>query len=218
MPGAAGGGDQMPSATGRRDGRPGAFHPPFHVGVIGPGEGATLTDIRAAEEVGAAVARVGAVVFTGGLDGVMAAAARGAARQGGFTVGLLPGTDRTGVDRAYSVAIPTGLGELRNGLLVRACDVLICVGLSWGTLSEVALAVRTGVPVVSLGDLGLPMAGPLRASTPAEAVERALAAAARSIPPANDSAHPRESGTQAGRRAHPRDPPAGRVGGPSGSL
>lgn len=149
----------------------------LHIGVIGPGEEATSADLSAAEDVGAGLARAGAVVFTGGLGGVMAAAARGAAREGGCTVGLLPGTDRAGVDQAYSVVIPTGLGELRNGLLVRASDALVCVALSWGTLSEVALAVRTGVPVVSLCDVGVPLTGPLRASTPAEAVELALAVA-----------------------------------------
>lgn len=152
---------------------------PVYVAVVGPGAGATDEDLRAAEEIGAALAACGAVLVTGGLDGVMAAAARGATRAGGLSVGLLPGTGRDQADPAHSVVIPTGLGELRNALLVRAADVVVCVGLSWGTLSEVALAVRTGVPVVTLGDLGLPLPGPRIATTAAEAVQLALAAAGR---------------------------------------
>jgi hypothetical protein len=69
------------------------------------------------------------------------------------------------------------MGELRNGLLVRAADAVICVPLSWGTLSEVALAVRTGTPVVALGGWDLPLAGPVGAASPDEAVHRALALA-----------------------------------------
>ena len=74
----------------------------------------------------------------------------GVATHGGIVVGLLPGADRAQGDRHLTVAIPTGLGELRNGLVVRAADVVVAVGGSWGTLSEVALAVRTGVPVVAI--------------------------------------------------------------------
>ena len=75
---------------------------------------------------------------------------RGAADVGGVVLGLLPGTDRADANPYVSVAVPTGLGELRNGLLVRSSDVVVSVGGSWGTLSEVALAVRTGVPVVAI--------------------------------------------------------------------
>lgn len=165
-----------------------------HVGVVGPGAGASPADVLAAEEIGAALARSGAVVLTGGLGGVMAAAARGAAREGGRSVGLLPGSDRTHADPSFTVAIPTGLGELRNGLLVRASDALICVALSWGTLSEVALAVRTGVPVVSLGDLGLPLPGPLPAPTPAEAARAALAVAVSGPAGPGSSRRPHQDG------------------------
>jgi hypothetical protein len=94
-------------------------------------------------------------------------------------VGLLPGTDRAAANRWVTVAIPTGLGELRNGLVVRAADAVVAVGGSWGTLSEVALALRTGVPVVALGfwELPAPDGGPAveTASDPADAARRALA-------------------------------------------
>ena len=80
----------------------------------------------------------------------MAAASRGASAAGGTTLGILPGDDRGGRERlGVGVAVATGIGELRNGLLVRSVDALVSVGGSWGTLSEIALACRTGVPVWS---------------------------------------------------------------------
>jgi hypothetical protein len=151
---------------------------PVYVAVIGPGDTATEQDLQHAHESGTALARAGAVVLTGGHGGVMAAAAAGCAAAGGTSIGLLPERDRSRANQASTFTIPTGLGELRNGLLVRAADAVVCVALSWGTLSEVALAVRTGVPVVVLGGWSGPLAGPLSASTPAEAVAMALAAAA----------------------------------------
>jgi uncharacterized protein (TIGR00725 family) len=122
-----------------------------YVGVVGPGAGATAEEVRLAEEVGRLLAGAGLVVVTGGLAGVMEGAARGCELAGGTSIGLLPGADRRGASPHSTVTLPTGLGELRNGLLVRAGDALLAVGSSWGTLSEVALAARTGVPVVLLG-------------------------------------------------------------------
>ena len=90
------------------------------------------------------------VLVCGGLGGVMAAACRGAVSAGGMTVGILPGSDRSAGNEWLTVAIPTGLGELRNGLVVRAADAVIAVGGAYGTLSEVALALKTGVPVIGL--------------------------------------------------------------------
>lgn len=121
------------------------------MGVVGPGDGVGHELLRLAEQVGELLARERLVVVTGGLGGVMGAASRGCEDAGGTSVGLLPGADRRDADPHSTVTLPTGLGELRNGLLVRACDALVAVGSSWGTLSEVALAARTGVPVVLLG-------------------------------------------------------------------
>ena len=101
-----------------------------YVAVVGPGESASAEDIAGAQEVGRLLAQAGSIVLTGGLGGVMAAATEGANAAGGTTVALLPGTDRS-VSSA-TVVIPTGLGELRNGLLVRAADAIIAVGGSWG--------------------------------------------------------------------------------------
>ena len=121
-----------------------------YVGVVGPGTGAGAELVEQAVQVGRLLGSQGAVVVTGGLGGVMAGAARGCTEAGGTSVGLLPGEDRAAANPYLTLALPTGLGELRNGLLVRASEVIIAVGSSWGTLSEVALARRSGVPVVLL--------------------------------------------------------------------
>jgi uncharacterized protein (TIGR00725 family) len=143
-----------------------------HVAVIGAGEGPPDLLARA-EAVGRGLAEGGAVVVSGGLGGVMAAACRGARAAGGLTVGILPGEDRADANRWVSVAVPTGLGELRNGLVVRAADAVIAVGGAFGTLSEIALALKRGTPVVGLGtwELDAPI---LRAADPEEAVAMAF--------------------------------------------
>jgi uncharacterized protein (TIGR00725 family) len=120
------------------------------VAVVGPGTDADPDLLSAAREVGRLLADAGAVVVTGGLGGVMAAAAAGAAEAGGTSVGILPGDDPGAASAGHTVVVPTGLGEMRNALVVRSADAVIAVGGSWGTLSEVALARRTGRPVVVL--------------------------------------------------------------------
>jgi uncharacterized protein (TIGR00725 family) len=127
-----------------------------YVAVVGPAAGATGSDLRHAREVGRRLAESGAVVLTGGHQGVMDAAAGGATGAGGVAIGLLPGRDRSEGSPAHSFLLPTGLGELRNGLLVRSADAVVAVGCSWGTLSEIALARRTGVPLVLLDPWELP--------------------------------------------------------------
>ncbi len=146
-----------------------------YVAVVGPGD-AGPEERQVAEDVGRGLAQAGAIVVCGGLDGVMAAACRGASAAQGTTVGILPGTDRASANDWVTIAIPTGLGELRNGLVVRAADALIAVGGGHGTLSEIALALRTGVPVVGIGTWDIP--GVERVSSPEEAVARALKLAA----------------------------------------
>jgi uncharacterized protein (TIGR00725 family) len=142
--------------------------------VVGPGE-ATAAQVGAAEAVGRGLAQGGAIVICGGLGGVMAAACRGADSGGGLTVGLLPGADRDAANEWVTIAIPTGLGELRNGLVVRAADAVIAVGGAYGTLSEIALALKARVPVIGLGSW--PIDGVEAVDSPEEAVVRALAAA-----------------------------------------
>lgn len=148
----------------------------FTIAVVGPSE-ADVEELLAAEEIGRRLASAGHAVVTGGLGGVMAAASRGAAIGEGTVIGILPGPDRSAANPFVTVAIPTDLGELRNALLVRCADIVICVGGSWGTLSEVALAVKTAVPVVMLNGWNLP-AGPTIASSAEQAVQMALDLAA----------------------------------------
>lgn len=145
----------------------------MYVAVVGPGD-ASPQQRAWAEEVGRLLAEQGHVVVCGGLDGVMESASLGAAVAGGVVLGLLPGEDRSAANPFVTMALATGMGEMRNALLVRVSDAVICVGGSWGTLSEVALAVRTGVPVVMLGGWDLPD-GPRVAASPDEAVRLATA-------------------------------------------
>jgi uncharacterized protein (TIGR00725 family) len=144
-----------------------------YVAVVGPGQ-ASAEEIATAEEVGRLLAQRGAVLVCGGLGGVMEAVCRGAKEGGGRTVGILPGDDRAAANPHVDVAIATGLGEARNALVVRAADVVIAVGGAYGTLSEIALALKTGTPVVGIRSWEL--AGrPLKEARDArEAVELAL--------------------------------------------
>ncbi len=143
-----------------------------YVAVIGAGGDAADAVLADAEAVGALLAGRGAVVVTGGLGGVMEAACRGARSGGGMTVGLLPGSDRSDANPWVDIAVTTGLGELRNGLVVRSADALIAVGGSYGTLSEIALGLKAGRRVVGLGSWAI--AGMVLARGPEEAVELAL--------------------------------------------
>ncbi len=153
----------------------------LHIGVIGEGV-CSRASARAAERVGAAIAAAGAVLFCGGRTGVMEAAARGAARAGGTVVGVLPGFSRGDANRWVTIPIVTGMDQARNVVLVRSCDAVIAVGGSYGTLSEIALAMKLGIPVIGLATwkLAQPAARrvPLvRARTPDDAVHLALRAA-----------------------------------------
>src|SRR5437588_11904640 len=153
-----------------------------YVAVVGGGE-ADADALTMAEEVGRNLAQRDAVVLCGGLGGVMEAACRGAKAEGGTTVGILPTDDRHQANPYVDVAIATGMGEARNALLVRAADVLVAVDGEFGTLSEIALALRTGTPVVGISTWELSMQGRpvdviLRVETAEDAVEAALALAA----------------------------------------
>ena len=138
--------------------------------VVGPGE-ASPDELATADAVGRLIARRGAALVCGGLGGVMEAACRGARAEGGTTIGILPGLDRAAANPYVEVAIATGLGEARNALVVRAADVLIAVGGAYGTLSEIALALKAGKRVVGL------KTWEIEGATRAASVESALAAA-----------------------------------------
>ena len=125
-----------------------------------------------AEAVGRELAARGAIVVCGGLGGVMEAACRGAKEAGGHTVGILPGLDRVAANPFVDTAVPTGLGEARNALVVRAADALIAVGGGYGTLSEIALALKAGKRVVGLESWDIE--GMVAVADPAAAVAAVL--------------------------------------------
>jgi uncharacterized protein (TIGR00725 family) len=131
-----------------------------------------------AEETGAGIARRGGVVICGGGGGVMEAAARGAQSAGGTVLGILPGDNPRGGNHHLTLAVATGLGEARNAVIARSADVVIAVGGEYGTLSEVALALKMGKPVIGLKTWEIKpprelARGIIQVSSAAEAVESA---------------------------------------------
>ncbi|HKX47278.1 MAG TPA: TIGR00725 family protein [Gaiellaceae bacterium] len=127
----------------------------------------------AAEEIGRLLAENGCAVITGGLDEVMAAAHRGAKSAGGATIAILPGESRSAANPWADHVVVTGIGHARNLAVAASGDAVIAVGGSYGTLAEMAFALRLGRPVVALE--GAPAVdGAERAATPAEAVDAAL--------------------------------------------
>jgi len=121
----------------------------LYISVIGEGKCDQKT-YQTAYDVGQLIAERGAVLVCGGLGGVMEAACKGAKSQNGLTVGILPSEDRKWVNPYVDVAIPTGLGEARNALVARCADAVVAIGGQFGTLSEIALALKMGKPVVGI--------------------------------------------------------------------
>jgi uncharacterized protein (TIGR00725 family) len=152
------------------------------VAVIGDGSCSTET-ASLAEEVGRLVAQNRATLVCGGLGGVMEAACRGAKSAGGLTIGVLPGRSRGDANPYVDIPIVTGLGEARNVIVVSSGQSVIAIRGGFGTLSEIAHALKLGIPVVGLGSWQLrrkgwdEMKGMIPATDPADAVEKALALA-----------------------------------------
>lgn len=121
----------------------------IYISVIGVGVEDSKTNALA-YEVGKLIAQNGAILVCGGLSGVMNAAAHGSKDAGGTSIGILPGPNRDGSSEHLSVTIPTGLGEGRNALVVRAGHCVIAIGTGYGTLSEIGLALKAGKPVIGL--------------------------------------------------------------------
>jgi hypothetical protein len=123
----------------------------FVIGVIGESEFSDPANEQRAEEIGRLVAVAGHTLICGGLSGVMEAACRGAKSAGGTTIGILPGTDPGRANRFVDYAIATGLGEMRNVIIVLSADALVAIGGGFGTLSEIGHALRAGKPLVGIG-------------------------------------------------------------------
>jgi uncharacterized protein (TIGR00725 family) len=148
------------------------------VAVIG-GSQATLAELKTAEEVGRLIARSGAILVCGGMGGVMEAACRGASNEGGLTIGILPGENYQTANEFVHIPIVTGIGYARNVAVVKSARVVIAVGGSFGTLSEIAYALQSRLPVIGLDTWQISRNGKNRdeiitADSPAEAVKKAL--------------------------------------------
>ena len=152
-----------------------------YVSVIGASR-PSAKDEAQAEELGMLLADNGFVVICGGRDGIMEAVARGARRAGGVAIGILPDADRRSAAPELSFSICTAIGHARNLAVVASADAVIAIGGEWGTLSEIAFARRLERPVITLDSWRLSGRGPMAeppgitaATSPAEAVQRALA-------------------------------------------
>jgi len=140
----------------------------IYVAVVGGGE-AEKGILKSAFEVGREIANHGAVLICGGLGGVMQAAAQGATGAGGITIGILPGPDRQGANSFLTYSLVTNLGHARNIVIAHSADGMIAVDGSYGTISEAAIALKLGKPVVGLStEWNLSLM--LNASSPKEAV------------------------------------------------
>ena len=155
------------------------------IGVIGP-RAASDAQMAAAEAVGRELGGLGLTVICGGKSGVMEAVCRGCHGAGGLAIGLLPGTDPAEGNPYVAIPLPTGLSEGRNMVIARAARVLIAVGGSYGTLSEVAYGLHFGKAVIGLEDAPQ-VEGVRHAGGAAEAVDLALAALLAAARPVEDT-------------------------------
>lgn len=144
----------------------------MQVGVIGGGVCDNKTEMIA-EEIGRELALRGVTLICGGLGGVMEASARGAKRQGGTTIGILPGNSREDANRYIDFQIVTNMGHARNAIIAASSDALIAVGGEYGTLSEIAIALKMGKRVVVI-ESKWGIEGTIKATDPQEAVDFAL--------------------------------------------
>jgi len=160
------------------------------VAVCGPADPNCPPELAiAARRLGELLADAGCVVLCGGGSGVMAAVAQGATSHGGVAVGIWRGDSREGTAPDLSVTLLTNMGQARNAVLVGSADAVVAIGGSWGTLSEVALAMRRGsVPVISLGGWritdfdGKPIDGIAYVQTPEAAARLAIGTPPETVP------------------------------------
>ena len=150
------------------------------IAVVG-GAQCSRDEAKLAEAVGLELAKRGAILICGGLGGVMAAACKGARSAKGKTVGILPGNAREEANSYVDIPIVTGMGEARNVIVVNTAQAVIAIGGKFGTLSEIACALRNNIPVIglttwALSKKGRPVKAIIAAQNPKEAVEKAVAA------------------------------------------
>ncbi len=148
------------------------------IAVIGGSE-PSAEEARLAEEIGRELARQGAILVCGGLGGVMEAACRGASSEGGLTIGILPGDSAKAANPYVQIPIVTSIGYARNVAVVKSAQAVIAIGGSYGTLSEIAHARQSDIPVIGLNTWALSRNGQednsiILAQNPTEAVNKAL--------------------------------------------
>jgi len=148
------------------------------IAVIGGSE-CSPDETELAVEVGREIARKGAILICGGLGGIMEAACKGAVSEGGLTIGILPGGSRQTANPYVIIPIVTNMGEARNVIVVKSCQVVIAIDGSYGTLSEIGHALRNGIPVIGLKTWSLSIDGQadssiIPAENPADAVIKAF--------------------------------------------
>lgn len=148
------------------------------IAVIGSSQ-CSSEEVELAEEVGRELAKHGVILICGGLGGIMEAACRGASSQGGITIGILPGDIRQAANPYVQIPIVTNLGEARNIIVIKSAQAVIAIGGSYGTLSEIGHALRSGIPVIGLNTWSLSRNGQVDSSiilaqNPTEAVKKAL--------------------------------------------
>jgi len=151
------------------------------IAVIGGSE-PSAEEARLAEEIGHELAKQGATLVCGGLGGVMEAACRGASLEGGVTIGILPGDSPKAANPYVQIPIVTGIGYARNISVVKSAQAVIAIGGSYGTLSEIAHALQSDIPVIGLNTWELSRNGQpddsiILAQNPTEAVNKALSLA-----------------------------------------
>jgi uncharacterized protein (TIGR00725 family) len=139
---------------------------------------------KLAETVGELLAQQGVTLICGGLGGVMEAVCRGAKSKGGLTVGILPGQDSSMANPWVDIPVVTGIGEARNVAVAKSAQAVIAIGGSYGTLSEIAYALKSSIPVIGLNTWSLSRNGQaddsiIRVRSAAEAVDKAISLAKR---------------------------------------
>jgi uncharacterized protein (TIGR00725 family) len=154
------------------------MEPGLFVTVIGASD-CSAEETKLAEEVGRELARRGATLICGGLQGVMEAACRGASSQEGITIGILPGNSRKDANPYVRIPIVTGMGYARNAIVAKSGQAVIAIGGRYGTLSEIAYALQSDIPVIGLGTWSLARGGVadksiIVAQNPIDAVEKAI--------------------------------------------
>jgi len=151
------------------------------IAVIGASS-CSAEEAKLAESVGELLAQQGANIVCGGLTGVMEAVCRGAKSKGGLTVGILPGENSNMANPWVDIPVVTGLGEARNVVVVKSAQAVIAIGGSYGTLSEIAYALKSNIPVIGLNTWSLSRNGReddsiIRVQSATEAVDKAVALA-----------------------------------------